>query len=198
MKKVNLCGKIWSLINREGETMNNDIEKILFNQEQLNKRMDELAQQLDKKYKDQQPIVIPVMNGAMIFAADMVKRLDFKLTVDPIKVSSYAGTSSTGKVTVTQDIKSDVKGRPVLFMEDIIDTGRTLEYLSDLMKKRGAKSVETCCMLDKPETRVVDFHADYFGFTAPNAFLVGYGLDYNGLYRNLPYIGVLKKEVYSK
>lgn len=198
MKKVNLCGKIWSLINREEKTMNNDIEKILFNQEQLNKRMDELAQQLDKKYKDQQPIVIPVMNGAMIFAADMVKRLDFKLTVDPIKASSYAGTSSTGKVTVTQDIKSDVKGRPVLFMEDIIDTGGTLKYLSDLMKKRGAKSVETCCMLDKPETRVVDFHADYFGFTAPNAFLVGYGLDYNGLYRNLPYIGVLKKEVYSK
>lgn len=178
--------------------MNNDIEKILFSQAQLNKRMDELAEQLDQEYADKQPIVIPVMTGAMIFAADMVKRLDFKLTVDPIKASSYAGTNSTGTVKLVQDIKSDVKGRSVLFMEDIIDTGRTLKYLSELMRKRGASDVKVCCMLDKPDTRQVDFQADYFGFTAPNAFLVGYGLDYNGLYRNLPYIGVLKKQVYSK
>lgn len=177
--------------------MNNDIEEILYNQEQLNQRMDEMAQKLDQDYRDKQPIVIPVMTGAMIFAADMVKRLDFKLTVDPIKASSYAGTSSTGKVKLVQDIKSDVNGRDVLFMEDIIDTGRTLKYLSELMKKRGAKSVKVCAMLDKPETREVDFKADYYGFTAPNAFLVGYGLDYNGLYRNLPYIGVLKKKVYA-
>lgn len=177
--------------------MNNDIEKVLFDQDQLNNRMAELADELNEDYAGKQPIVVPVMTGAMIFAADMVKRLKFKLTVDPVKASSYAGANSTGTVKLVQDIKSDVNGRDVLFMEDIIDTGRTLKYLSELMKKRGAKSVKVCAMLDKPETREVDFHADYYGFTAPDAFLVGYGLDYDGLYRNLPYIGVLKKAVYA-
>lgn len=177
--------------------MNNDIEKVLFDQDQLNKRMDEMAARLNKKYEGQEQIVIPVLNGAMIFASDMIKRLTFKLTIDPMKASSYEGTSSTGKVKITQDVKSDVKGRPVIFMEDIIDTGRTLQALSEVMKGRGAKSVEVISMLDKPETRVVDFHADDYGFKAPNEFLVGYGLDYNGLYRNLPYVGVLKQKVYA-
>lgn len=177
--------------------MNNDIEKVLFTQDDLDKRMDELAGELNKKYAGEQPIVAPVLNGAMIFASDMIKRLNFKLTIDPIKASSYAGTSSTGQVKISQDMKSDVKGHRVIFMEDIIDTGRTLKALSELMKKRGAKSVEVVAMLDKPETRVVDFHADYYGFTAPDAFLVGYGLDYNGLYRNLPYVGILKQAVYA-
>lgn len=133
----------------------------------------------------------------MIFASDMIKRLTFELTIDPMKASSYEGTSSTGKVKITQDVKSDVKNRPVIFMEDIIDTGRTLKALSDLMKERGAKSVEVISMLDKPETRVVDFYPDDYGFKAPNEFLVGYGLDYNGLYRNLPYVGILKQRVYA-
>ena len=162
--------------------MNNDIEKILFDQAQLDKRMDEMAAELNQKYEGKQPIV---------------KRLNFKLTVDPIKASSYAGTESTGKVKITQDIKSDVKDQPVIFMEDIIDTGRTLQALSEVMKDRGAASVEVVAMLDKPTTRVVDFHADYYGFQAPDAFLVGYGLDYNGLYRNLPYVGILKRKIYA-
>ncbi|MCZ3586336.1 hypoxanthine phosphoribosyltransferase [Lactobacillus gasseri] len=179
--------------------MNNDIERILYTQSDLDGRMDEMAAELNVKYKDEEPIVVPVLNGAMIFASDMIKRLNFKLTIDPIKASSYAGTQSTGKVKITQDIKSDVKDRPVIFMEDIIDTGRTLQALSEVMKDRGAKSVEVVAMLDKPETRVVDFHADYYGFKAPDEFLVGYGLeDYNGLYRNLPYVGILKHEVYAK
>lgn len=177
--------------------MNNDIEKVLFSQEQLNSRMDEMAARLNEKYAGEEPIVIPVLNGAMIFASDMIKRLTFKLTIDPIKASSYAGTSSTGNVQITQDIKSDVQGRPVIFMEDIIDTGRTLQALTKVMAGRGAKSVEVIAMLDKPETRVVDFHADDYGFKAPNEFLVGYGLDYNGLYRNLPFVGVLKQRVYA-
>lgn len=178
--------------------MNNDIERILYTQSDLDSRMDEMAAELNVKYKDEEPIVVPVLNGAMIFASDMIKRLNFKLTIDPIKASSYAGTQSTGKVKITQDIKSDVKDRPVIFMEDIIDTGRTLQALSEVMKGRGAKSVEVVAMLDKPETRVVDFHGDYYGFKAPDEFLVGYGLDYNGLYRNLPYVGILKHEVYAK
>lgn len=177
--------------------MNNDIERILYTQSDLDSRMDEMAAELNVKYKDEEPIVVPVLNGAMIFASDMIKRLNFKLTIDPIKASSYAGTQSTGEVKISQDIKSDVKDRPVIFMEDIIDTGRTLQALSEVMKGRGAKSVEVVAMLDKPETRVVDFHADYYGFKAPDEFLVGYGLDYNGLYRNLPYVGILKHEVYA-
>lgn len=150
--------------------MNNDIEKVLFDQEQLNKRMDEMAAELNQKYQGKQPIVIPVLNGAMIFASDMIKRLNFKLNIDPIKASSYAGAESTGKVKITQDIKSDVKGRPVIFMEDIIDTGRTLQALSEVMKDRGAASVEVVAMLDKPATRLVNFHADYYGFQVPDAF----------------------------
>lgn len=198
-KNYRLYVKILPLTNLRGKLfiMNNDIEKVLISQEELNKRMDEMAEDLNKKYQGQEPIVIPVLNGAMIFASDMIKRLTFKLTIDPMKASSYAGASSTGKVKIVQDVKSDVSGRPVIFMEDIIDTGRTLKALSEEMHKRGAKSVEVVAMLDKPETRVVDFHADEYGFKAPNEFLVGYGLDYNGLYRNLPYIGVLKQEVYA-
>ncbi len=177
--------------------MNNDIEKVLYTQAQLNQKMDELADKLNQKYQNQQPIVIPVINGAMIFASDMIKRLNFKLNIDPIMASSYEGVNSTGKVKIVQDIKSDVANRPVIFMEDIIDTGRTLKALSQEMKNRGAKSVEVVAMLDKPDTRMVDFHADYYGFKVPDEFLVGYGLDYDGLYRNLPYIGVLKHEVYA-
>lgn len=177
--------------------MNNDIEKVLFTQADLNRRMDQMAVQLNQKYATKQPIVVPVLNGAMIFAGDMLKRLTFKLTVDPIKAASYAGTSSTGQVKIIQDMRTSVKDKAVIFMEDIIDTGRTLKALSDLMAQRGAKSVDVVAMLDKPMTRVVDFKPDYYGFKAPNAFLVGYGLDYNGLYRNLPYVGILKKRVYA-
>lgn len=177
--------------------MNNDIEKVLFTQKQLNKRMEEMAARLNEKYAGQEPIVIPVLNGAMLFASDLIKKLTFKLTIDPIKASSYAGASSTGKVKIVQDIKSDVDNCPVIFMEDIIDTGRTLKALTEVMQKRGAKSVEVISMLDKPETRVVDFEADDYAFKAPDAFLVGYGLDYNGWYRNLPYVGILKQTVYA-
>lgn len=155
--------------------MNNDIERILYSQSDLDGRMDEMAADLNVKYRNEEPIIIPVLNGAMIFASDMIKRLDFKLIIDPIKASSYVGSQSTGKVKITQDIKSDVKGRPVIFMEDIIDTGRTLQALSEVMKDRGAKSVEVVAMLDKPNTRVVDFHADYYGFKAPDGFWLGTG-----------------------
>lgn len=176
--------------------MNNDIETILYSQKQLSDRMDEIGAELTKKYADQTPLVVPVMTGAMVFASDMLKRMNFKLNVDPVKAKSYVGTHSTGKVELVQDIKSDVKGRAVILMEDIIDTGYTLKYLKQIFLDRGAKSVEICAMLDKPETRQVDLFGDYIGFDAPDEFLVGYGLDYDGFYRNLPYIGILKHKVY--
>ncbi|MBP2057504.1 hypoxanthine phosphoribosyltransferase [Lactobacillus colini] len=177
--------------------MNNDIETILYSEDQLNRRMDEIGQELNEKYANSQPLVVPVMTGAMVFTSDMLKRMDFKLVVDPIKVQSYEGVTSSGKIDLIQDIKSDVRGQSVILMEDIIDTGRTLKYLKQLFLKRGAKSVEICAMLDKPSTRQVALKGDYIGFSAPDEFLVGYGLDYDGLYRNLPYIGILKRQVYA-
>ncbi|KRM39211.1 hypoxanthine-guanine phosphoribosyltransferase [Lactobacillus hamsteri DSM 5661 = JCM 6256] len=177
--------------------MNNDIESVLYSQKQVEQRMDEMAKDINKKYAGELPLVVSVMNGAMIFTSDMLRRLDFKLNLDIIKASSYEGAHSTGQVKVVQDLRTDVKGRRVILMEDIIDTGRTLKYLKELLLKRGAKSVEICAMLDKPETRKVDLKGDYIGFDVPDEFLVGYGLDYDGLYRNLPYIGVLKKRIYA-
>lgn len=178
--------------------MNNDIERILINQNQIDQREDELAAELTAKYQDQFPIVVSVLTGAMIFTSDMLKRLNFKLNVDLVDVSSYAGANSTGEVQLVQDLKFDVSGRSVIVMEDIIDTGRTLAYLVQLLKKRGAKSVEVCALLDKPERREAEIEGDYVGFKTPNEFLVGYGLDYNDLYRNLPYVGILKRSVYEQ
>ncbi|QNQ82162.1 hypoxanthine phosphoribosyltransferase [Lactobacillus sp. PV037] len=177
--------------------MNNDIEKVLYTQDQLNKRMDELAQELTAEYKRDFPLIISVMTGAMIFTGDMLKRLNFKLNVDVMKASSYVGAHSTGDVKIIHDVLTDVKGRRVILFEDIIDTGHTLKAVKELLLKRGAKTVEICAMLDKPESREVALKGDYIGYSAPDEYLVGYGLDYSGMYRNLPYVGVLKKEVYT-
>ena len=179
--------------------MNNDVEKVLYTQDQVNQRLDELANTLTEKYQDEFPVLVSVMTGAMIFTSEMMKRLNFKLNVDYVDVSSYEESSeSTGKVKLIQDLSHDIKGRPVIIMEDIIDTGHTLKYLIDLLKERGAKSVKVCTLLDKPEGRQVEVKADYVGFNVPNEFLVGYGLDYQGYYRNLPYVGILKPAVYEK
>lgn len=179
--------------------MNNDIEKVLISHDKMNNRLDELAGELNKKYANSKelPLVVSVMTGALIFSGKMIERLNFMMNLDVVKASSYEGAHSTGKVTLSQDVKYDVKNRPVIIMEDIIDTGRTLKFLKDLFLQRGAKSVEICAMMDKPQSHEVELQGDYIGFNAPNEFLVGYGLDYDGLYRNLSYIGVLKHEVYA-
>ncbi|MCI2031489.1 hypoxanthine phosphoribosyltransferase [Limosilactobacillus sp.] len=179
--------------------MNNDIEKVLYTQEQIDQRIDELATTLSAKYRDELPVVVPVMTGAMMFAAELMKKLNLKLNIDYVDVSSYEGSSkSSGKVRLLRDLSHDVSGRPVLMIEDIIDTGHTLEFLNKLFTSRGAKSVEICSLLDKPARRETSVKIDYLGFTVPNEFIVGYGLDYNGLYRNLPYVGILKRSVYEK
>ena len=178
--------------------MNNDIAKVLFTQDQIEQRLDQLAADLTAKYQDQFPVVVSVMTGATIFTVDMIKRLNFKLNLDYLDVSSYQnGSESAGQIQLNHDLSYDIKVRPVIIMEDIIDTGYTLKYLRDLLQNRGAKSIEICTLLDKPERRKVDVKADRVGFKVPNEFIVGYGLDYAGLYRNLPYIGILKKEVYA-
>ncbi|EEW53291.1 hypoxanthine phosphoribosyltransferase [Limosilactobacillus antri DSM 16041] len=181
------------------KSMNNDIEQVLYSQEEVSQRIDELAATITEKYQGEFPVVVPVMTGAMMFAAELMKRLAFKLNIDYVDVSSYEDNSqSSGRVRLLRDLSHDVDGRPVLIIEDIVDTGHTLQFLAKLFASRGAKSIETCSLLDKPARREVAVNADYVGFEVPNEFIVGYGLDYDGLYRNLPYVGILKRSVYEK
>lgn len=180
--------------------MNNDIERVIFNEQQINTRVQELADQLNHDYAGKKDVVVvAVLTGAIMFTTDLFKKLNLYAHIDFVDVSSYqGGTSSTGTVKLLHDLKNDIAGKDVIVCEDIVDTGRTLKFLVDLLHGRGANSIKICSIFDKPEGRIVDVHADYVGFDVPNEFLVGYGLDYEGLYRNLPYIGVLKPSVYQK
>ncbi|WP_413627627.1 hypoxanthine phosphoribosyltransferase [Fructilactobacillus vespulae] len=179
--------------------MNEDIQDILYSEQKIQDTCVNLGKQLSEDYKDLKPLVVCVLKGAVPFMSDVIKRMNIYMDIDFIDVSSYqGGTESTGKVKLVKDLDTDVNGRNILFVDDIIDTGRTLAYLKDLLKDRGAKSIKVCTLMDKPEARKVDtVQADYVGFDVPNEFLVGYGLDYQGLYRNLPYVGILKPEVYK-
>ena len=178
--------------------MHQDIESILYDQEAIAQVTARLGQQLTTDYAGKNPLVICVLKGAMLFMADLVRQIDTHLEMDFLDVSSYqGGTESTGEVKIIKDLDTPIKDRDVLIVEDIVDTGRTLNYLVDLLKYRQAKSVKICTLLNKPETRVVPVEVDYVGFKVPNAFLVGYGLDYAEQYRNLPYIGILKASVYQ-
>lgn len=179
--------------------MNNDIERVLYSTEEINAAEDRLAKQINADYADKKPLVVSVLTGAALFSVDMFKKMTCYAQLDFIDVSSYyGGTESTGTIKLIHDLKADLVGQDVLIMEDIVDTGRTLRYLVDLLGERGANSVKVCTLLDKPEGRKVEIEADYVGFVVPNEFLVGYGLDYQGYYRNLPYVGILKPSVYSK
>ncbi|WP_105957332.1 hypoxanthine phosphoribosyltransferase [Apilactobacillus quenuiae] len=178
--------------------MNNDILKTLYSEEDIENACKRLGEQITKDYQGENPIVIGVLKGAIFFMTDIVRDIDLYMDIDFIDVSSYhGGTQSSGSIELMKDVDIDVNGRNVLFIEDIIDTGRTLKYLEDLLSDRGAKSISVCTLMDKPEGRVVEAKADYVGLEVPNEFVVGYGLDYDGKYRNLPYVGVLKPEVYS-
>ncbi|KRM09739.1 hypoxanthine phosphoribosyltransferase [Paucilactobacillus suebicus] len=179
--------------------MNNDIERVLYSEEDIRAVVTKLGKQLTNDYQGKKPLVISVLKGACLFTVDIIKRMDVYLDLDFINISSYhGGTESSGKIDLLSDLKEDVADRDVLIIEDIIDTGRSLEYLVNLFKKRDAHDVKVCSLLDKPEGRVVDVNVDYVGFHVPNEFVVGYGLDYEELYRNLPYVGVLKPTVYEK
>lgn len=175
-----------------------DIEKVLITKEEIFERCQEMGEQLAKDYGDKNPLVVGVLKGAVPFMADIIRFVDAHLEIDFMDVSSYGNaTVSSGEVKIVKDLDTNVEGRDLLIVEDIIDSGRTLAYLVDLFKYRKAKSVKIVTLLDKPEGRVVDIEADYIGFKVPNEFVVGYGLDYAEAYRNLPYVGVLKPEVYQ-
>ncbi|MEN1219135.1 bifunctional tRNA lysidine(34) synthetase TilS/hypoxanthine phosphoribosyltransferase HprT, partial [Listeria monocytogenes] len=181
------------------ESMHNDIQKVLISEDELQEKIRELGRELTTEYEGRNPLVVGVLKGATPFMTDLLKRVDTYLEMDFMDVSSYGnGTVSSGEVKIIKDLNASVEGRDVLVIEDIIDSGRTLSYLVDLIKYRKAKSVKLVTLLDKPAGRNVEIEADYVGFVVPNEFVVGYGLDYAERYRNLPYIGILKPEIYSE
>ncbi len=177
--------------------MKNDIESILVSENEIDERVSELAEQITKDYEGKNLFVIGVLKGSFIFMADLVRKIQLPCQIDFMAVSSYGGnTKTTGAVKITKDLNADIEGKDVLIVEDILDSGRTLNYLINYFRNRHPASVRICTLLDKPERREVPLTADYSGFDIPNRFVVGYGLDYDERYRNLPYIGVLKPEVY--
>lgn len=178
--------------------LENDIKKILVSHDEITEAAKQLGAQLTKDYAEKNPILVGILKGSIPFMAELIKHIDTHIEMDFMMVSSYhGGTASSGVINIKQDVTQDIKGRHVLFVEDIIDTGQTLKNLRDMFIEREAASVKIATLLDKPEGRVVEIEADYTCFTIPNEFVVGYGLDYKENYRNLPYVGVLKEEVYS-
>ncbi len=181
--------------------MNNDIEKVLFSEEDLDRMISRIAAQVDKDYSgsDKKLVLLCILKGSVVFMGELMKKVNVPCEIDFMKVSSYGNeTTSSGNVNIILDIsRKDLDACDILIVEDIIDSGRTLSYLSKYLLNKGARSVRTCTMLDKPSRRVVDFSADYVGAEIEDLFVVGYGLDYAERYRDLPYIGVLKSEVYA-
>lgn len=178
--------------------MHHDIEHILYTEEQIKQRVRELAAQIRQDLEGEDVLTVGVLRGAVMFYADLVREMDIPLNMNFMAVSSYGASSiSSGAVRIQYDLEEDIAGRHVLVVEDIVDTGLTLQYLTKTLRSRNPKSLRTCCLFDKPSRRIVDFQADYVGFEVPDVFIVGYGLDYAEKYRNLKYIGVLKPSVYQ-
>ncbi len=179
--------------------MDQDILKILLSEEEIKARVQELGDQLYDAFHDKNPLFVGVLKGCFIFMADLVRAAQLKSELEFIGVSSYQnGTKSSGVVQITRDLQEDINGRDVIIVEDILDSGNTLEFLKNYLVAKGAASVTIVTLLDKPARREKAITADYAGFVVPDEFVVGYGLDYAQQYRNMPYIGVLKPEVYSK
>ena len=176
-----------------------DIERILFTKEEIAEKVKDLANQIKREYSDKNPLILCILKGSLIFTSDLMRELDFPCEVDFMQVSSYgAGAETTGKLAVKKDLSANITGRHIIVVEDILDSGVTLSNLIPELLKRGASSIKLCVLLNKPERRIVEVKADYIGYDIENEFVVGYGLDYDEKYRNLPYIGILKREVYEK
>ena len=180
--------------------MEQDIQKILITEEQIQRRIVEMGRELTREYADKFPVIVGVLKGVVVFFADMVRQIKVPCQMDFLWISSYQGTDSTGQMVVKRDVGVDVKGRHVLILEDIYDTGNSLDFTVRHLLEKQPASLKICTLLDKPERRKpgITLKPDYVGFTVPNEFVVGYGLDYNEEYRNLPYVGILKPEVYGK
>lgn len=179
--------------------MEGAIEKVLLTEEEIKKRVKELAEEIEKDFPQGDLILIGVLKGSVIFVSDLMRALNLKVTMDFMAVSSYGMSSETsGIVRILKDLDFDIEGKDVIIVEDIIDTGTTLKYLYEYLKARHPRTLKICCLLDKPERRKVDIEGDYVGYKIPDAFVVGYGLDYAEMFRNLPYIGILKEDIYKK
>ena len=177
--------------------INKDIERILFTEKELSAIADNIAGQINTDYKGKELLVVGVLKGSVIFLADIFRRLSLDCRLDFITASSYGSAAeSSGRIIIKKDIDADIKGKHLLLCEDILDTGNTLYYLCQNLRERGAESIKICALLDKPSRRQKPVKPDYCGAQVPDAFIVGYGLDYDERYRNLPYIGILKPEIY--
>ena len=180
------------------EKIYNDIEKVLISKEDIKRRVKELGEEITKDLQGEDVIVIGILKGCALFLSDLIREIDLKIDLDFMICSSYENdTKSSGNVKIIKDSNVDVKDKVVLIVEDIIDSGRTMYNLKEIFKVRQCKAFKICTLLNKNERRVADIKADYIGFEVPNEFVVGYGLDYAGKYRNLPEVGVLKPEIYS-
>jgi len=178
--------------------MMSDIKEILLTEEQIQAKVKELAEQISRDYRRKNPVLVGVLNGAFVFLADLMRHLDLDCTVDFVAWSSYGkDTSSTGVFRIMKDLETNVESKHVLIVEDIIDTGLTLHYLLDTIRARKPASARVAALLDKPSRRRIEANADYLGFQIPDAFVIGYGLDFAQRYRNLPFIGILKPEIYA-
>ena len=181
-----------------GNIMEQDVERVLFSEEELRRRVGEIAAQIDADYVGREPLLVSVLRGSFVFMADLVRRITLPCTVDFMAVSSYGtGSSSSGQVKIIKDLSEHIEGKDVIVVEDILDSGNTLSYLLEILKARQPASIRLCTLLDKPSRRVKPVELHYSGFSIPDYFVVGYGLDYAERYRNLPYIGVLKPSVYE-
>ena len=179
--------------------MKNDIKEILLTEEQIQAKVKELAAQISKEYAGKDPVFVGVLKGVVIFFADMVRNIDIPCQIDFMNIASYSGTSSTCRTEIRKDVSVDIKDRHVIILEDIFDTGTSLTFTVNHLKNKEPASLKVCTFLDKPERRNpgVTLKPEYVGYTIPNEFVVGYGLDFNEHYRNLPYVGVLKQEAYQ-
>ncbi|MBC8138748.1 MAG: hypoxanthine phosphoribosyltransferase [Fibrella sp.] len=179
------------------QPLHDDMEKVLFSADQIQERITVLGAEIARDYSDKEPHLVTILKGSIPFIADLMRAIDVPMTLDVLGVSSYAGTQSSGEVRLTKDLDDAIEGRHVIVIEDIIDTGLTLSYVLRNLRQRMPASVKVVTFLDKPSGRGTQIEADYVGFTIPGGFVVGYGLDWNQRYRNLPYVGILKREVYA-
>ena len=175
------------------------LERVLFSEEQIDNKVKEIASQITKEYAGKKPLMVAILKGSVMFFSDLVRRIETDLEIDFMAISSYgSGSRSSGEVKMIKDLDKRIEGRDIIIVEDIVDSGYSMKYLKNLLSARNPASIKICTLLDKPSRRQTDVQADYKGFEVENEFVIGYGLDYDGLYRNLPFVGILKRSVYEK
>lgn len=176
----------------------NDVERILITKEELEKRVKELGEQISGDYKGKDILIISILKGSVVFLSDLIRHIDNNVSIDFMIVSSYGNSTETsGTVNIKKDLDTDIRGKHVLIAEDIVDSGVTLSNLIKILKERDPASIKICTLLNKPERRTADVEVEYIGFDIPNEFIIGYGLDYAEKYRELPFVGILKREIYE-